>query len=232
MYQDIFIYRCSKNTSYTELENLFDSLGNSVTIRVRDISHGAFDERANVFSSIIAALHKRDAYHDETPLISVLKTAENEYFLLLSINSDITGEQAESVLAKVFRSNNYETLRLLGGLPHSRQESEKYWAGILEDEETVPIGMVANARCTHERAEDVLTVSPDITGALRNPANSKINIESLCATIWGSIACKYFETESILIESKHENGKLFRIPLKVDTTSKFIDSYAFTEMQF
>ncbi|MBR6308576.1 MAG: cyclic nucleotide-binding domain-containing protein [Lachnospiraceae bacterium] len=232
MYQDIFIYRCSKNTSYTELESLFNRLADSVTVRIRDISHGAFDERANVFSSIIAALHKRDAYHDETPLITVLKTADNEYFLLLSINCDVKEEVTESILANVFHSNNFETLRLLGGSPHSKQESEKYWAGILEDEEALPVGMVANARCTRERAEEVLTVSPDITGALRNPANNNINLESLCATIWGSIACKYFEAESILIESKHENGKLFRIPLKVDTTSKFIDSYAFTEMQF
>ncbi len=232
MYQDIFIYRCSKNTSISELEGLFDRLGNSVNVRVRDISHGAFDERANVFSSIIAALHKRDAYHDETPLLTVLKTSDVEYFLLLSINAMLPDDEVESILAKVFRSNNHETLRLLGGSPHSKEESEKYWAGILEDEEVLPVGMVANARCTKERMEEVLTVSPDITGALRNPANSNINLSSLCATIWGSIACKYFESESLLIESKHENGKLFRIPLRVDTTSKFIDSYAFTEMQF
>ena len=232
MYQDIYIYRCSKNTSISVLENLFDSLGDSINVRVRDISRGAFDERANVFSSIIAALHKRDAYHDEAPLITVLKTAEGEYFLLLSINAGLDGEEVKAVLSKVFHSSNHETLRLLGGAPHSKEESEKYWKGILEDDEALPVGMVANARCIHERFEEVLTVSPDITGALRNPANSKIDLESLCATIWGSIACKYFETESILIESKHENGKLFRIPLKVDTTSRFMDSYAFTEMQF
>ena len=232
MYQDLFIYRCSKNTSYSHLEEIFARIEQHVTVRVRDISRGADEERANVFSSVIAALHKRESDDYERPLLNVLKTGENEFFMILSTPAAMDEEITKNCLAVIFGSNNYESLRLLGGLPHSKEESKKYWSGILEDEETLPVGMVATARCTRERTEEILTVSPDITGALRNPSNGNIDLESLCATIWGSIACKYFETESILIECKHENGKLFRIPLKVDTSSQFIDSYAFSEMQF
>lgn len=232
MYQNLFIYRCSKNTSYSHLEEIFARIEDGVTIRIRDISRGADAERANVFSSIIAALHKRVSDDYEKPLLNVLKTGESEYFLILSVPAAMKDEDLRNILAKICGSYNYESLRLLGGMPHSKEESEKYWSGILEDEETLPVGMVASARCTKETVEEVLTVSPDITGALRNPVNSRLDLESLCATIWGSIACKYFETESVLIECKHENGKLFRIPLKVDTSSKFMDSYAFTEMQF
>ncbi|MBO4680088.1 MAG: cyclic nucleotide-binding domain-containing protein [Lachnospiraceae bacterium] len=232
MYQNLFIYRCSRNTSYSDLTELFARIESRVNIRVRDISRGADDERANVFSSIIAALHKRESDGNEMPLLTVLKTGETDYFMVLSTPAAMSDEDEKGLLAKIYGSNNYESLRLLGGKPQSKEESEKYWSGILEDEETVPVGMITVARCTRERNEEVLTVSPDITGALRNPSNSHVDLESLCATIWGSIACKYFETESVLIECKHENGKLFRIPLKVDTSSRFMDSYAFTEMQF
>ena len=232
MYQNLFIYRCSKNTSYGKLEEIFARIEEHITIRFRDISRGADTERANVFSSIIAALHKRESEGYERPLLNVLKTGENEYFLVLSLSASVKDEDVKNYLAVIFGSNNYESLRLLGGMPHSKEESEEYWSGILKDEEALPVGMVATARCTRERNEEILTVSPDITGALRNPANSNIDLESLCATIWGTIACKYFETESVLIECKHENGKLFRSPLKVDTSSQCIDSYAFSEMQF
>lgn len=231
MYQNLFLYRCSKNTSIKVLEDLYARIEGRVNVRIRDISHGAEDEKANVFSSIISALHKRDSESYELPILTVLKTAESEYFLVLSVPASIKDEDVKNILASIFSSNNYEMLRILGGNPRSKEESEKYWAGIFEGDETTSMGMVAAARKTGEKVEEILTVNPEITGALRDPLNSQIDVESLCATIWGMIACKYFETESVLLEFKYENGKLPKIPLKVDSSSGFMNSYAFSEMQ-
>ena len=188
MYQDLFIYRCSKNISYSVLEDLFARIEGRVSVRIRDISHGAEDERANVFSSIISALHKRDSESYELPILNVLKTAESEYFLILSVPASIKDEDAKNILASIFSSNNYEMLRILGGTMHSKEESEKYWAGLFEGDETTSIGMVATARKSGEKVEEILTVNPEITGALKDPSNSGIDVESLCATIWGVIA--------------------------------------------
>lgn len=232
MYQDLFLYRCSKNTSFTDLEHILGRVADFTQIQIRDISKEAKEEKANVFSNIISAMHRRDVSQKEAPQIIVLKISDSEFFLIMGITDDIEEGEGKSIFTKLFTSSNFEEIRPLGGTPHDREETWKYWSMILDDEEMKPVAQASSAWLGKEPASELLTIDPELTLLLKNPANSNINISSLCTTLWGLLACKYFEAESVYVEDVHENGKLSHMPVKVDSQSRIVDAYAYVEMQY
>ncbi len=232
MYQDLFLYRCSKNTSFAELEHILGRVADFTRIQIRDISKEAKEEKSNVFSNIISAMHRRDVSESEPPQIIVLKTSDTDFFLLMGITKDIEEGEGKSIFTKLFTSSNFEEIRVLGGTPHDREETWKYWAMILDDKNMKPVTQASSAWLGKEPATDLFTIDPELTLLLKNPSNANVNISSLCTTLWGLLVCKFFDAESVYVEDVHENGKLSHMPVKVDSKSRIVDAYAYVEMQY
>lgn len=232
MYQDLFLYRCSKNTSFAELEHILGRVADFTKIQIRDISKEAKEEKSNVFSNIISAMHRRDVSDNEPPQIIVLKTGENDFFLIMGITKDIGEGEGKTIFTRLFTSSNFEEIRPLGGNPHEREDTWKYWAMILDDRDMKPVTQASSAWLGKEPAGDLFTIDPELTLLLKNPSNANINISSLCTTLWGLLTCKFFDAQSVYVEDVHENGKLSHMPVKVDSTSRIVDAYAYVEMQY
>lgn len=232
MYQDLFLYRCSKQTSFNDLEVILGRVADFAKIQIRDLSKEAPLEKANMFSSIITALHRKDVDENEAPDIYVIKCGENEFYIILSMSEEAFEEGGKHIFTKVFSSSNYEDLRPLGGSPHSKDDCLKYWKLLFEDEEVKPTALSNASWVESDLSEDLLAIDPELSILLKSPSNANVNLSSLCTTMWGLLACKYFEADSVLIEDIHENGRLTHMPVKVDSKSRVIDAYAFVEMQY